>query len=413
MKQLVVSIALASVLAIGARAQSQTCDPVNVLWFGNSLSYASPLWFELMVAQAGLPAANLDAQIAGGSRLRDWVADLPTLQGLIANSAVLPPGETWDYVVIQAYSTEPTTVRGNPASYAADVLTMVQEVHAHSPNAIAVLVQTHAYNAAHSYYPTFYTDPAQMNADVRAGVDLAASQLAAQVGPELVRVSRPGDVFQAAGFPASLYRADFLHPDEPGRMLIGSTLFEAIYRHKLSEITVNAVPANGPYTTLEQRLLTYGIPEPLYSSYRSYIDAASHPMPGSNEDLFLSAGIDAGPWFDDPSFTIAPGQNLTLRYTSPGQAYASSPLHLFVMHMYLTGTAVPSLGIPEVHLPPGPSTIVDVIGAPVVGGSTYSLFLPLGIQTGVSFRMQVATFSPSGCRGNLFTATDGMDGRIQ
>jgi len=386
-------------------AQS-TCSPKNILWLGNSLSYGQPAWFRMLTEQAGVPTTNLSDQIVGGNTLRQWLQAPAVLQNHIQG---LPAGASWDAVIVQAYSTEPTTTRGNPSAYANDVVTLMQAVRAHSPHATGYLYQTAAYGFGHGYYPTWYVDPYAMDADVRAGIDLGLATLQAALGTDAGRVAPVGDAYRRDNFSPILYRPDLMHGEHQGQLLSAMVLFREIYGRDVRSLSIQ----HGGATTLEARLTATNIGPARFAQLAARADAAGHQLPGSRADLFLEHRIDTGPWRTADRVSVLPLQTLTTSTKSPRGGYATAPAFA-LLHVFATGQPVPSIGIAELHIPPGPTTSFELLGVPGAGGVGWSLSIPAVVPAGTSFRIQVAALRAAACAGNaLFTTTDAIEGTVQ
>lgn len=94
-----------------------------------------------------------------------------TLEGHRADTAVegAPSivGEGWDVVILQEFSTRPTDAIGDPAQYKEDATYFHDLALTAQPDAQVILYETFARRASHPYYPGTFTDPADMQAQLR------------------------------------------------------------------------------------------------------------------------------------------------------------------------------------------------------------------------------------------------------
>ena len=397
---------IVGLFALATGLQAQVCQQPKILWMGNSLGWGIYPHVEDLAEHQGLPTPTISDQITGGQWLRDLAPDTALLNSYV-NS--ITPGDFWDYAIIQGYSTEPTVTRGDPQQFAANVLTIAQAVRAHSPNAVILLYQTYAYGAGHSYYPTWYADPAEMQADVRAGYELAFDTLEAALGPGSVRIMPVGDAYEAAGFDPVLYRPDQIHGDGIGRIFMSMVMYRTMYRAQIGRIPMQ-VSSQG--SAFERRLAALGLTQADYEGYAAIADSVGHPYYGSAFDLVAAGRVNGSQWSSRAVQEVAPGDTFEAWFQSPQGAYASS-FSAVLLAPFNTGASLPSIGIPELHVPLGVDTLVFAVASPGVGGSQWSLGIPASFPTGVSFLMQYANFDPAPCSGNSFTTGDGIEGQIR
>jgi len=153
---------------------------LNLLFYGNSYSMFNggvPSLVAAMAKDAGEPEPNDVARLVGGQNLAFHLND-PGQAAAIQGA--LPPGQEWDFVVLQGFSTEATQALGDPASFRANAVSIVGNVRAHSPSAQAVLYQTWARARGHGYYlganPAF-PSPYDMHREVEANYSLAVQDI--------------------------------------------------------------------------------------------------------------------------------------------------------------------------------------------------------------------------------------------
>jgi hypothetical protein len=177
---------------------------LNLLFYGNSYSidnWTVPALVEAIVREAGHDAPRVVARLFGGTDLRFHRTD-PAQVAAIHTS--LPPGESWDFVVMQGLSLEPTH-KGDPLAFRAHALGILHNVRAHSPAARAVLFQTWARGPGHGLYPGGFPNPRAMHTEVAQSYQLARADIDPACGPDTARQARVGDAVALHGFPPRHY----------------------------------------------------------------------------------------------------------------------------------------------------------------------------------------------------------------
>ncbi len=235
LKRRVAVCVLSSVFGLLLGNACRAEDPKDILWYGNSFTIAVgfgssrsvPDVVSDIAVAAGYPAPrNGNASVAGQS-----------LQyHLTSNTAVIntgiTPGEKWEDVVLQDFSTQPTHI-GNLALHRSSAKSLYQTVAAHSPTVIPIMFETWARGPGHSFYtgvsPSFPGGPAQMQQEVRDGYRLSTGDINAAVGMNLAKYSPVGDAWQNAGFPLTLYAGDIHHAQNRGTLLDALVLYGTIY----------------------------------------------------------------------------------------------------------------------------------------------------------------------------------------
>ena len=217
-------IALACALSIASMAQAT--GKKYLLFYGNSFSQSGGgvhLLVRDIATGAGHETPHVFGQLVGGQSL-----EYHYNTGTSVITSGVPPMEQWDAVVMQEYSTRPTThpTDGNvPAFYSASQ-NLYQSVLDHSPNAQAVLFETWARAPGHFVYPGIWSEPAAMQAELRMYYDLADGMLDSMGTSEVAPV---GDAFEAGGFDTSLYGGDLYHASNTGALAISLVLYGTIY----------------------------------------------------------------------------------------------------------------------------------------------------------------------------------------
>ncbi len=273
-------------------------DGYNVIFFGNSFTisaanpkvssppYGSARGIPALVRQIAI-AAGHDApfvkNIYHGGRGYDFHIDpnQPSL-GHIDESKL--DGETWDYAVLQGYSTRPTThpYMGNFAKHKANGLKLFNEVRigttnhvTQSPGVIPVLYQTWAREPGHWLYdpgsswtagtnigigtgnwtlgPVFPGGAPQMAMLIRAGYEATRLFIDAAVPATTTRIAPTGEVWRAASFPPLFYSSDHYHADSWGDLASALAIYGTIWQ----DDDTSAIIASG---ALDSVLGAIGVP---------------------------------------------------------------------------------------------------------------------------------------------------------
>jgi hypothetical protein len=249
---LLLAAAAATLLAAGTPALAET--PKNILFFGNSFTIGNgpaangpvPTIVKNIAAAAGRPAPNVYSQMNGGWTLDNHITKINSDGASDVIRSSLPAGMTWDFAVMQEYSTKPTThtADGNAADFRADALALFGKVRAHSPAATGVLFETWARGYGHAFYTSapvqFPGGPAQMQQQLRTNYGLAAGDLNAANGAGSVRVAPVGDAFEQGNF-SNLHNSDIYHANNRGSLLAGMAIYSTIYGDDVSDINLTGV----------------------------------------------------------------------------------------------------------------------------------------------------------------------------
>lgn len=226
---------LSSVFGLVLGNDCRAEDPKDILYYGNSFTNAT-----CCGSTRSVPNVLLDIAVAAGHvapRNRNASVDGQTLQyHLTNNTAVIntgiTPGEKWEHVVLQDFSTAPTHI-GNLPQHLSSSKALYQAVAAHSPNVVPVMYETWARGPGHSYYtgsnPSFPGGPAQMHQEVRGGYQLSTQNINAAAGMDVARYAPVGDAWKNAGFPLTLYAGDIYHAQNRGTLLNALVLYGTIY----------------------------------------------------------------------------------------------------------------------------------------------------------------------------------------
>lgn len=220
---------LITVLAcVGAAAAA----PYNLLFYGNSftLGQGSTRSVPALVKDIAVAAGHESPYVVNAS-IGGWSLAQHLASNTSAITTAIAPGQRWNYVVLQDFSTQPTHIGSLPThlgSYAA----LFQKVRDHSPAALAIGFETWARAPGHDYYagpnPLFPGGPAQMQQEVRDGYNQSSANVNALHGPGTSRVAPVGDAWENANW-QSLHAADLYHAQNRGTLLAALVIYGTIY----------------------------------------------------------------------------------------------------------------------------------------------------------------------------------------
>lgn len=173
-------------------------------------------------------------------------------------SSGLPLGQTWDYAVLQNFSTLPTHI-GNLAQHRADSVTLYQTIANHSPAVTPVLYETWARAPGHSYYtgssPSFPGGPSQMQQELRDGYELARQDIDAVTSADFARVAEVGDRWEDANWD-HLHASDLYHAQNRGTLLAALEIYSTIYEDDTNDIDLSGVLNDLNLTAYEGQYLS-------------------------------------------------------------------------------------------------------------------------------------------------------------
>ena len=239
--------ALALAGLAGATAQPASAEPKNLLFFGNSFSQQDNVPGKVgLLAQAdGYEAPRIVADLQGGQTFDYHLGEVTNNPANNVASSSLPAGETWDYVVLQGFSTEATEEFNSHAEFARDAVALYEAVRDQSSGkgqgVTPMLYQTWARAVGHEYYPSRWSGPTEMQADVRAGYEAALEALSAVNND--AAVSLVGDAFEARNFELSLYDSDRYHASTSGSLLASLVIYRTTYGEDVGDIAYADVEA--------------------------------------------------------------------------------------------------------------------------------------------------------------------------
>ena len=219
--------------AIAAASVSLRAD--NVLFIGNSFTFADKA--PLVQAHGGVPALVRDIAIAKGKQLemsaltsggKDWAWHLAQP----ATAAALE--KTWDWVVLQDYSTAPTKA-GNVDQFMKDGETFSDRIAERSPKAGIVLYETWARPAGAFYEKgegKVFNFPEEMMSELHHSYAKLRDVLAARNPAREVRVAPVGTAFARCKAEFPLIKLDAIddhHASAEGYYLAALVIYETIY----------------------------------------------------------------------------------------------------------------------------------------------------------------------------------------
>lgn len=247
------SCAWIALVVCGLGASAAQAQPEHLLFFGNSFTNTGgtnvPNKVGQLAAADGYPAPNIVTDPFSGADLAYHIGQVDNDPNANVNQHSIPNGQTWDYVIIQGNSTEPTHL-GDPAGFVDDALSLYRRVLNHSSGhgagVKAVLFETWARAPGHSFYsgatPDF-TSPTAMQAEVRAGYEAAQANILANEGPGSALLAPVGDGFEAMNFDLLLYNGDRYHANVTGSLLASMIIYRTIYGEDVGDIDYAAASA--------------------------------------------------------------------------------------------------------------------------------------------------------------------------
>ena len=229
------------------------------------------------VDRAGLRLAGIAvADLWGGEELAFRLGQVQRRSG---DNVDRPAGATWDHVVMQGFSTGATSTQGDQDQFAADAQALFQAVEGTDNGAgvTGVLFETWARHPDNgTFYPDPYPSAAAMQAEVRAGYELARAAIDDPEGTGSARVAPVGDAFEGLGFGRDLYDSDLYHASTDGSLLASLVLYRTIYAEDVSDIAYAGVDTFA------------GVNEARWGELTAAADLVAIPEPATG--LLLAAG---------------------------------------------------------------------------------------------------------------------------
>lgn len=212
----------------------------NLLFFGNSFTYYHdmPQMIRQLAVSEGYPAPFMGDATASGQTLayhRSRVLEHPL------TNVDLPDlgGETWDFVIIQASTFDPTEMR-DPDLFRENISGLLADVHkaasGQGVGARAVLFQTWAYEPSHNLYQNWFGTPEKYHRALSTSYRLALGDLLDSEGRGAAGLASVGDAYAQLSYDESFYEADKYHPSLKGSVLTALILYRTLYGEKVGDI---------------------------------------------------------------------------------------------------------------------------------------------------------------------------------
>ncbi|MFK7742764.1 MAG: hypothetical protein AB8H80_20805 [Planctomycetota bacterium] len=380
----------------------------NLLFYGNSYTYYSwgygvPELVGMIATEAGHPTPNIVTALAGGVEL-EYHATNPAQIAVIGSA--LPPGQTWDSVVMQGHALEATPEAGyDPANFRRNAVTITSNVRSHSPAARAILSQTWSNAQGHMWFPIPWAGPLQMHEVVRANYDLAVADIDTAFGPGTASRSAIGDGAALLEWDPAYYEADLSHP-APSMILMGAMcMYTSIYGERVCDIT----PDFGPTSTLTTALSPFGLDESDWAFFAGIADRCAKPevrlYPGSGDHVLLESTTDSQPLTACPYNRTTLGTPVQIRMRSLNGVYDDATAWL-ITDVFATGSPPgPAALYPEVQY--GLGSMAALLAVPDLN-APLTLAFPMPVTLpGFTVLVQGLIAQPSSETGNaVFTTTD-------
>ncbi|MCA9235021.1 MAG: hypothetical protein KDA44_06105 [Planctomycetales bacterium] len=264
-----------SVIALMTPTACRAQEGKDIVWFGNSFTLATccgstrsvPAVLRDIAVAAGEPSPNIADNSVNGRSLQDHLNG-----NLRIIDAGIAPGDDWEFVVLQDYSTQPTHI-GNLSLHLSSTLQLYQQVAARSANVVPVLYETWARGYGNAFYagalPDFPGGPAEMQAELREGYEMSTANIDAVVGGDIARLAPAGDAWELADFPANFYGDGSYHASNRGTLLNALVIYGTIYGDPTtSDIDISGVLASLGLSAADGQQLTgladsvLAVPEP-------------------------------------------------------------------------------------------------------------------------------------------------------
>ncbi len=254
--------------------------PKNVLFYGNSFTLGfgstrsvNALFKDIAVA-AGHEEPLVQSAAASGQDIEWHVAN-----NAAAIFTLLPPDRDWDAIVMQEHSTKLTRAyTGNPSfpdsieESKTNVVALHNLAKSRSPEVTPVLYETWARGPGHEFYTApniLFADPAEMQAEVRAGYDQLKAALDEAAGGDTALIAPVGDAWEEVNYD-NLHANDNWHAGNRGTLLAALTIYGTVYGDTTtSDIDLTSVLASVNLNATDGAALTAAadavlspIPEP-------------------------------------------------------------------------------------------------------------------------------------------------------
>ncbi len=205
--------------------------PLRLFFIGNSFTLGGPIpdLVQQLATAAGWPPPHVEFSAYGGYSLERHRDTSTSVDGVDAGS--------WDFVVLQEYSTRPTDNMGDPAQFKDDATWFYDRARAASPDSTVLLYETWARHPDHEFYPGRFADAAEMQAQLRTHYNDAADRYIPEhstTGMSTdVDVAPAGDVWEyhlgSGATPNRLHADDDYHAGTAGQYVNALVLYSTIY----------------------------------------------------------------------------------------------------------------------------------------------------------------------------------------
>ena len=213
----------------GPACTAPATRPLRLFFIGNSFTQGGPIpsLVEAMIKGAGFPGPQVEHSAYGGYSLSQHRQTKSSVDGVAKGS--------WDFVVLQEYSTGPTDNAGDPQKFKDDATWWYERVKDKSPKGWAVLYETWARHKDHAIYPKTFKDPAEMQAQLRKHYNDAADNYIpknTKASPKNhVKVAPAGDAWERhlkEKTPLRLHASDDYHAGANGAYLNAAVIFSTL-----------------------------------------------------------------------------------------------------------------------------------------------------------------------------------------
>lgn len=392
-------------LASAVPAQSK-----NLLFYGNSLTYYSwgygvPELVGMIATEAGHPSPTIVAALVGGGGMQ-FHATNATQIARISNS--LPPGQTWDSVVMQGVVLEATNGGGfSAAQFRSSAVTVMTNVRSHSPAARAVLFQTWAPSYGQLYYnfPSPWPNPMALHNEVRSNYRLATSDITAAFGVGSATNAAAGDAVALLQWQPMWYEPDLFHPNPAMILLAAMCIYTSVYGQTVGQLR----PSFSPPGQIALALAPFGLGEAVWNQLAGIADTSAdravRPYPGSGDHLLFESATTSDPMTAGHIKRMTAGTPLQMQIRSMNGVFDGAEGWL-VASLFPTGSPPgPVLGYPELQVDPGAMVIVST-STTLASPLSFTIQMPFTLP-GASFLVQGVAFQASPETGNpQITTTD-------
>ena len=221
-------------------------DPLNLLFLGNSYTDLGPIPHLVrdLATDAGWATPNVQYVAPHGQTLNFHSTNADTLNAIDLGD--------WDFVVMQEFSTRPTDNAGSPNTFKNSATTLYDRVKLSSPDAQVLLYETWARHPDHSIYDSTFTDPTQMQTQLRFHYNDAADNFIPTNSTAAIKtdvaVAPVGDAWENylnTGGPIRLHASDDHHAGDNGKYLTSAVIYSTIYdRSAANRTSLLTSPAN-------------------------------------------------------------------------------------------------------------------------------------------------------------------------